>query len=130
MKVRRIKITTKITVIVAALLIISYFLVGVVTYNNEKNALNAQIESKAIGVGDSAAAMIEFKGLAEKLAALQIGQEDTPEYKEIFDLLTVFYDNSGLEYVYTIRKTGANSAEYIVDSDPDPDPPPIGLEVD
>ncbi|MCR5388367.1 MAG: methyl-accepting chemotaxis protein, partial [Lachnospiraceae bacterium] len=130
MKVRRIKITTKITLIVAILLIISYFLVGVVTYNNEKNALNAQIASKAIGVGDSAAAMIEFEGLGDQLAALQVGQEDTPEYKEIFDLLTVFYDNSGLEYVYTIRKTGATSAEYIVDSDPSPDPPPIGLEFD
>ena len=129
MKVRKISITLKITVIVAILLAVTDVILGVVVYNKESNSLTEQITNNAIAVADCISASLEDKGEADLFSKLKAGDEEKQEYKTILATLRTFYNNSGAEYVYTTRVVKEGVVEFVVDSDPD-EPGLIGDEYD
>ena len=118
MKVRRFSITAKLSAMVAVLLVVTFLVMGFVLYNNEKNTLLEQIGINAIDNTDCISAQLEKDVDVTAFTTLEPGQEDTEIYGEIHEALSIFLENGGFEYVYTIRKNG-NGLEFVVDSDPE-----------
>lgn len=129
MKVRKVGIAVKITAIITVLMLITYCCIGITVYNRQSKSLNEQIESNASAIADCVSGSIEDKGEAHYLSELKVGDETAVGYKTILDTLNTFYNNSGAEYIYTIRKNTEGGYEFIVDSDPD-EPGLIGDEFD
>lgn len=127
MKVRRISIALKLAVIVAAMLIITDLLLGIVLYNKESSALTEQITTNALNMANCISARLEVSGCADAIATLEPGEEDTGDYQKVLAELTVFYEKSGCEYVYTERLAGEGAVEFVVDSDKE-EPAAIGDE--
>ena len=119
MKVRKLSIALKLAVIVAALLIVTDLVLGIVMYNKASASLTEQIGSNALNMANSISARLEKSGYTDALATFKPGDEGTEEYKILQDELTVFFENSGCEYVYTIRAAGNGGYEFVVDSDPE-----------
>lgn len=119
MKVRKVSISLKITVIVAILLIVTDFTLGVIIYGNESDSMINEIKNNAIATADCISGTLEENGEADLFDSLKPGDEGTEAYEKILGTLRVFYENSGCEYVYTTRMIGSKELEFVVDSDPD-----------
>ncbi len=77
MKVRKMKITTKIVVIVAFILVVTDLLLGITIYKKESNLLNTQICKSAMATSDCVGAAIEDNKQADMLAEIVPGEEDS-----------------------------------------------------
>ncbi len=116
MKVRKLSMSTKITLIVIALLVISEAILVTVIFNEAKNAVFSQIQNNAKNTAATIAAFVDGD-LLEQVAP---GDEEGSEaYDTIHATLSTFLDNIGVEYVYTIRRGDSGLAEFVVDSDPE-----------
>ncbi|MBE5922932.1 MAG: hypothetical protein E7271_00500 [Lachnospiraceae bacterium] len=115
MKVRRSSVSWRIIFAVIALLIFSDLLIGVMIYKKVKVSMETQIKDNAMNIDKCVAASVD----GDKLALIEAGSEETEEYAAIKEALTLFLDNSGVEYVYTVGKSGSDSAIFLVDSDPE-----------
>ena len=111
MKVRKARITMKITMLVALMFIAAELVLGIVVYNKEKNTLSQQIGERACATVDCISACLEESGQADLLPQINVGDEGSEAFNIIKSSLTTFYDNSGMEYVYTIRKTADGRME-------------------
>ncbi len=125
MKVRKRSIAVKIFVSIIALLIVSDIVMGVLMYNKSKKVLVTQIKENAMNIDKCVASSVS----GDLLSVIEAGSEGSEEYAKIKDELTVFLDNSGVEYVYTVKSDSAKHAVFLVDSDPD-DPGLPGDEYD
>ena len=116
MKVRKISISAKIFICVLALLVVSDAVIGATIYNRSKNALIQQIKDNVMNVARCVAASVP----GELFDGIEPGDEEgDADFEAIHDVLSIFLDNAGVEYVYTVRKTADGGAEFLVDSDPD-----------
>lgn len=115
MKVRKKSISFKIFAAIIALLIVSDVLMGVLLYNKTRNTLVTRIKENAMNIDKCVAASVS----GDLLAAITPDSVEGEEYAAIIDELTLFLDNSGVEYVYTLGLDGSEHAVFLVDSDPD-----------
>lgn len=113
MKVRKLRVVTKIFFMIAALLLLSDLVLGCFVYQRTKSLLVTQIKENTKNIARSAAGTVD----AEAFSELKVGDEGTENYKKVFDALAVFRDNSGVEYVYSSRRNDAGKAVYVVDTD-------------
>ncbi|MCR5692023.1 MAG: hypothetical protein K6G62_07380 [Eubacterium sp.] len=127
MKVRKLSISVKISLVLILLLLATDAVLGFDIYNDQSRSLVEQIQEHTVISTDLISSSLEFQGLADSLASLQEGQENTEEYKKIQAVLNVFYENSDAEYLYTIRVNPDNTICYLVDTDPE-GPAKIGEE--
>ncbi len=123
MKVRKIGIATKIFWAVIALLVISDALIGSLLYNRAEDLLVSQIKENAMNIARCSAASVD----GSLLSQIHEGDEGTDLYKNAVEPLINFRDNSGVEYVYTVRLNDSGVPVFLVDSD-DEDPAVIGDE--
>ncbi|MBO4396071.1 MAG: methyl-accepting chemotaxis protein [Eubacterium sp.] len=114
MKVRKLSMTVKLVVILIVLLLVSDAVLGFVIYNRSYGMLEEQIRTNAQNVVRCVAASVDGTALAE----VADGDQESEAYEKVHEQLTLFLDNGGVEYVYTIKKGGSGYV-YIVDSDPD-----------
>ena len=112
MKVRKVSVTSKLIVIVIALFILSDIIFGVVTYSRSKQMLNEQIKSDTISIAASVAAFTD----GDIVASVQPGEETTEQYLKVSNMLTIFLNETGVEYVYTIRPSANGGIEYAIDA--------------
>ena len=117
MKVRGISVTMKLILGIIVFLIVSDTLLGITIYNKSKNLLVSQIKENAKNTSACVAASIDGSELS--LVGNDESYVGTDEYNSILNSLAVFRDNSGVEYVYTIRKNEEGVNVFVVDSDPD-----------
>ncbi|MBQ4231676.1 MAG: hypothetical protein II699_00215 [Lachnospiraceae bacterium] len=118
MKVRRIKISIRITVAVIALLLLSDIAIGLAAYTKAKKSLFSQIQNNAVNIAQCIAASID----PAELASIKEGDDadgGTEAYNSILDELTLFLENSGVEYCYTIGLNDSGVPVFLVDSDPE-----------
>lgn len=117
MKVRKVKITTKLMVLVALLLIISDVAIAAFVYGRMGDILTEQIRDTAVNVAKCVAASVD----GDELMQIQPGDEETDTYLKLKDDLTLFLDNAGVEYVYTAKPDSSSKTGYafVVDSDPE-----------
>ncbi len=123
MKVRKVGIFTQLFVWLAVLLLLGNGILGVFIYNRSKDALFDQIQINAENIASCAAMNVDGAVLDE----VEIGDEETPEYKIILDELGLFRDGTELEYIYTLRYLGDEQFIFLVDADPE-EPAAIGDE--
>ncbi len=126
MKVRRFSITAKLTAMFSVLLIVTYLVMGVIIYNKESDALMKLIMTDAVAHTNCIAASLEKDTDTDAFTTLAAGDEETEAYAQIHSALTLYLENGGSEYVYTIRPSG-DAFEFVVDSDPE-EPGLIGDE--
>lgn len=116
MKVRKVRFSSKLFVIIMLLLIISDVTIGSVIYNRAKAALLDQIKDNAMNIARCVAASLDGSLFDEINSAEDM---DSDAFNQIYDTLTVFFENGGVEYVYTIKSDDSGNFIYAVDSDPE-----------
>ncbi len=116
MKVRKVRFSSKLFVIIMLLLIISDVTIGAVIYNRAKAALLDQIKDNAMNIARCVAASLDGSLFNEINTSDDM---DSDAFNEIYDTLTVFFENGGVEYVYTIKADDNGNFIYAVDSDPE-----------
>lgn len=124
MKVRKLSISVKLIVVLIVLLLVSDAVLGFLIYNKSYNMIDEQIRTNGQNIARSMAASVDAKALSE----VEDGDQESDAYNKVHEELTVFLENGGVEYAYTIKKTDSGYA-YIVDSDPD-EPGVAGDEFD
>ncbi|MCR5671816.1 MAG: methyl-accepting chemotaxis protein [Butyrivibrio sp.] len=112
MKVRKIRITTKLIVGVIALFLVSDIILSIIIYNKASEILNQEIRKNTEAISKSTAAMLD----GSIIASVQPGEEESEEYLEVSNMLTTFLDESGVEYLYTVRKNAKGDLEYAIDA--------------
>ncbi|MBR1770820.1 MAG: methyl-accepting chemotaxis protein [Lachnospiraceae bacterium] len=120
MKVRKISFSWKLFLAVMILLLCSVVVMGTVTYRRAKKLLVEQIKGNAVNVDRCVAASVD----GDLLERIQVGDEESETYQTVLEQLTLYRDNSGVEYVYTLRKE-AGGMVFVVDSDPE-EPASVG----
>ncbi len=115
MKVRKISIAVKIAIIVMVLFLASDVFIGVMVYRQTESMLISQIKDNAMNISRCVAASVD----GELLSSIQDGDEETPAYTTIHEQLSLFLENAGVEYVYTIRQNPDGMIVFVVDSDPE-----------
>ena len=118
MKVRKSKISLKITIGVIALLLISDIAIGVASYIRAKQSLVSQIKDNASNIVKCVAGSVDGASLAE----IKEGDEadgGTEAYNKVLETLSMYLKNSGVEYCYTIGLNSEGVPVFLVDSDPE-----------
>lgn len=112
MKVRRISISSKLIFGVILLFLISDIILGLVSYKKSYNMLMDQIKHNGQSISSAAAAMID----GNIVASVKPGEENTEDYLKVSRDLTTLLDSTGVEYLYTIRKSADGAMEYAIDA--------------
>lgn len=115
MHVRKFSISLKIVLIILVLLLVSDCMIGLFVYHKTKDSLVTQIKENAKNIDKCVAASVDGSLITE----IQDGDTESEAYQTILSELSLYLDNSGVEYVYTIKDTGNGTSNFIVDSDPE-----------
>lgn len=121
MKVRRMKIVTKMTILMSILLIFTDITIGMVVYEKERRSLLEAIDDKIFSLVDCMAESIEHSGVAEHIPDIRPGDEGKENYLVLMDIAKLYLKNSLAEYVYVIREKEDGTLEYIADASPVPE---------
>lgn len=111
-KVRKMKLSWKITITTMLTALAVSLLVSVISIRYMQNYLLNVSRSHTTSVAKTAAALID----GDKLIELQAGEEDTEVYQEILAQLQTFLMDDDVAYIYTMRKEG-DSVQFVVDAD-------------
>ncbi len=117
--------TVKLIVILIVLLLVSDAVLGFVIYNRSYGMLDEQIRTNAQNVVRCVAASVDGTALSE----VTDGDQESEAYEKVHEQLTLYLENGGVEYVYTIKKGDGGGYVYVVDSDPE-EPGVAGDEFD
>ncbi|MBR0119386.1 MAG: hypothetical protein IJM01_04575, partial [Eubacterium sp.] len=112
MKVRKLSISVKLIVVLLIMLLISDAVLGFLIYNKSHSMLLEQIRTNGQNMARSMAASID----ADALSQIADGDQESEDYQKVHGQLTVFLENGGVEYAYTVKKSDSGYV-YIVDSD-------------
>lgn len=123
MKTRKMKITTKIFLIIYIAIIVGDLLLGITIATKVKKSFVDQIMSDSAHMAACAGMAVN----GESLASVNEGDEDSDAYNDVLDAINIYRENGGIEYIYTVRKLSDGSYIYLVDADPD-EPAAIGDE--
>ena len=106
-------LSTKIILMVGAILLFSSAVFCAVSISVARVGIRKAIQQRMVDIANCAAGSVN----GDILRSLHAGDEDTPEYKTIFDSMAVFRDNVELEYIYAIRDEGNGRFTFTVDTD-------------
>ena len=116
--------STKIILMVEAILLFSSAIFCGVSISRAQAGIRRAIRQRMVDISSCAAGSVN----GDMLERLQAGDENTPEYRTVYDTMAVFRDNVELEYIYAIRDEGNGQFTFIVDTDPE-EPGAFGDEV-
>ncbi|MBD5087829.1 MAG: hypothetical protein HDT30_03280 [Clostridiales bacterium] len=115
MKVRKVSVSTQIFIMITCLVMGACGIIGVTLYNRTGSLLITQMKDNAAHVAEVAASSIDIDSF-EKIHA---GDEGTEAYNKILNQLTIFFEHSGVEYIYSLRMKDNTTPVFVVDSDPE-----------
>ncbi len=107
------KLSTKIILMVEAILLISSILFCAVSIYRARVGIRKAIQQRMLDIANCAAGSVQgdmLKNLTEK----DVG---SPEYNDMYKTLAVFRDNVELEYVYSIKNAGGGNYIFTMDLD-------------
>ncbi len=125
MKVRRISISLQIFLINVIVLVAASAILGTVSIKQSSSAMETLIKQRMLDIANLAANHMD----GDLLEALEDGDQETEEFESALEVLSVYRDNTELEYIYCMEKTGPESFIFTVDADPE-DPADWGDEVE
>ncbi|MDR0948638.1 MAG: methyl-accepting chemotaxis protein, partial [Lachnospiraceae bacterium] len=113
MKVRRLRISVKLLLLISATSILCCLILGISIYRQASANLINLTKNNSMELTASAASFVN----GDDFAQIEEGMEDSPQFHSVYDVLANFRDNSSLEYIYTLRKLIDGQMVYVVDTD-------------
>lgn len=123
-KKRKSSVTAKYVLLFSSLLLLTNIILGVVMYNQSKGTVRDLVRKNMLSISSTAAGLMD----GDTLASFTEVDVDSPEWNEIKKELSVFKNNTDIEYIYTVRQEGENKYVFVVDPDP-VNPGELGEEV-
>ena len=124
MKVRRISLTLQILLINVVILVVATAVLGTISVKQSASAMDHLIKQRMMDIANTAAAEID----GDILDALEDGDQETEEYASVLEDLAAYRDNTDLEYIYCMEKSGSGFI-FTVDADTE-EPADWGDEVE
>ncbi|SFB00270.1 methyl-accepting chemotaxis protein [Acetitomaculum ruminis DSM 5522] len=112
MKVRKVSITNKLIFVIFAMFLIADVILGYVTYSKSENMLITQIKDKAMSISSSVAMGVD----GNLISSVSPGDEENKDYKNLSEKLLEYSDKTGVEFIYTFRKSANGGMEYAIDA--------------
>ncbi len=112
MKVRKLSMSARIFILVAALLLVSDIVIGVLFYTRTKSLLTQQVLDNTLSSAKIAAGQVD----AKSLHSIEFGDDSSDGYKKVLEELRGIRDVSGIEYIYAVKPSN-NELLYVVDAD-------------
>ena len=109
------KLSTKILLMVEAIILISSILFCAVSIYRARNGIRKAIQQRMLDIANCAAGSVSGDVLESIDSEEAIG---SAKYNNVYNTLTIFRDNVELEYVYVIREDGNGGFIFILDTDP------------
>jgi len=106
------------------ILVVATAVLGTVSVKQSASAMDHLIKQRMMDIANTAAAEID----GDVLDALEDGDQETEEYASVLDDLAAYRDNTDLEYIYCMEKSGSGFI-FTVDADPE-EPADWGDEVE
>ena len=97
---------------------------AVFSVNKSHGIMEELLKKEMVDVARSAAASID----GDFLIDIHEGDENTSEYKNVYDTLTVFLKETQAKYIYVVRRHVTGRFGFVLDTDPD-DPGKYGEPV-
>ncbi len=88
---------------------------SVFSVNRSHSIMEELLKKEMIDVARSAAASID----GDYLISIHEGDEDTKEYKEVYDTLSVFLKQTQAKYIYVVRRHVTGRFGFVLDTDPE-----------
>ena len=125
MKTKKSKLTdtTRALLTLSAFLILAILLLGLVLVRQSNEAIKKLIDARLLDITLTAADMID----GDVYQKITKEDENTSEYRKIYDTLKHFQDNMALEYIYCVDKQ--QDGTYTFSIDPAEDPGEYGTPV-
>ncbi|MBP5157299.1 MAG: response regulator [Treponema sp.] len=114
-------LATKIAIIISSMLLAVNLLLGTILTLHSRDTMKTLVQGRKLDVANIAADMLD----GDVLESLQAEDEGTPGYTMVRETLSVFLENVGLDYIYSIRDEGDGRFSFIIDPDPE-DPGAFG----
>lgn len=111
-KVRRIKLSGKITITTMVIAMIVSLLISVISIRYMKNYLLNVSRSQTMSVAQTAAAIVD----GDQIAGIQVGEEESEAYQDILAQLQTFLIDEDVAYIYTMRQVD-DEVQFVVDAD-------------
>ncbi len=113
MKVRKVSISTKLLLLITGVSILCTVALGGIIYSKLKVTFIERFKLNALELASCAASTID----GDKLEKIEVGSENTPEYAEIYNELSIYRDNSSIKYIYTMKGLDDGSIVFLIDTD-------------
>ena len=124
MQLKPSKLSTKILLMVAVVLLLSNSILCVVSVINTRTGIRKSIRQRMLDIANCASGSVN----GDILKTLKAEDAGTEKYKAIYNALAIFRDNVEVKYVYGIRDEGNGRFTFTVDPTL-ADPAPFGGEV-
>ena len=111
LKTNRLNLTTRIAILVAALLLVISITLGTVLILRSRAEMMEMINARMLDITKVAASMLN----GDELRDLTGEDADTPAYRKVMETLTHFQDNIELSYIYCIRDMKDGTFTFGVD---------------
>lgn len=110
---RKRSMETILVVFIVALVIVTGGILSGTVYSKSSQMIKKQVQNNVLNLSQSAAACIDGK----LFASIPEEGMDSTQYKEVWELLSNFRDNSDIQYIYTFRLKDKNIPVFVVDTD-------------
>ncbi len=127
MKVRKFSLTLQILVVNIIVLLFATVVLGTVSTKQSKSIMQQLIRQRMLDISNTAAASVDADVL-ETVTAQDV-ENKSDAYNTIIDELSIYRDNTDLEYIYCMEQTGPDNFIFTVDSALD-DPADYGEAVE
>ena len=114
MKSKKLSLRIRSILIVSLLMLTTNLALGLILIRQARSATKTQINERMLDIVNTAAAMLD----GDVLERLTAEDRDTPEYREVLDILRRFLDNIELDYIYYVRDMGNKTFTFGIDPDP------------
>lgn len=108
-------LSSRIIFLIVVVLLVSNSIICAVSIVFSRSAIKKSIQQRMLDIANCASGSIN----GDVLGSLTAEDTDSPEYKQIYDILSVFRDNVELKYVYSIKNEGRGVFVFTIDTDPD-----------
>ncbi|MBO4864216.1 MAG: response regulator [Eubacterium sp.] len=106
-------LSTKIILMVEAILLISSILFCAVSIHRSKNGIRKAIQQRMLDIANCASGSVD----GDILKTISEDNIGSTEYKDVYKTLAVFRDNVELEYVYSIKEESPGKFIFTMDLD-------------
>ena len=125
MKTRKMSITNRMIILISVLILLGDLTLGLVLGTRVQNMLKDQIRTSAANIAACTAGNLD----AEAIQDIYANGEDSEYWDSVYDELTIFLEQGGVEYVYLVGSASKDSLIFLVDTDPE-DPADYGEEME